>query len=57
MKALGRPDSGAVFASAAAPKGWNAAQRALLALITSLDAWSGPLKVCDNFTPLFPFLI
>lgn len=44
-KALGRTDAGTVFSSSAGPKGRNAAQRALLAVIISLDAWAGPLKV------------
>ena len=44
-KALGRSDAGTVFSPVAGPKARDAAQRALLALITSLDAWAGPLKV------------
>jgi hypothetical protein len=34
-----------MFSPAAGPKALVAAERALLALISSLDAWAGPLKV------------
>jgi len=46
-RALGRTEggSGAMFSPAAGPKALAAAERALLALIASLDAWAGPLKV------------
>lgn len=44
-KALGRADASTILSSAAGSKGKDAAQRALLALIVSLDAWAGPLKV------------
>lgn len=44
-KALGRADASTLLSSAAGSKGKDAAQRALLALIVSLDAWAGPLKV------------
>ena len=45
-RALARPETGgAMFSPAAGPKALVAAERALLALISSLDAWAGPLKV------------
>ena len=46
-RALGRTEgnNGAMFSPAAGPKALAAAERALLALIASLDAWAGPLKV------------
>ena len=44
-KVLGHSDISAVFPSTAGAKGKDAAQRALLALLASLDAWAGPLKV------------
>ena len=46
-KALGRADASTILSSAAGSKGKDAAQRALLAFIVSLDAWAGPLKVHD----------
>lgn len=51
-KALGRSEPGAVFSPAAGSKGRDAALRALLALITSLDAWAGPLKVIQHLIEL-----